>query len=88
MEMLPNLLLIAGVAVAVYVLIKMLLAPIKWIFKFLLNAASGFLLLLLANFISGFFNFTIPVNLITCLIAGIFGIPGTIFIVVALLFIG
>ena len=88
MEMLPNLLLIAGAAVAVYVLIKMLLAPIKWIFMFLLNAASGFVLLLLANFISGFFNFSFPVNLITCLIAGIFGIPGAIFIVVAMLFLG
>ncbi len=88
MEMLYTLLLAAGVVVAVWVLIKMLAAPIKWIFKFLLNAVSGFLLLFLANFVSGFFNFAIPVNLLTCLIAGIFGIPGVIFIVVGILFLG
>lgn len=87
MEMLPNLLLIAGVAVAVYVLIKMIAAPIKWIFKFLLNAATGFLLLFLANFVSGFFDFSIPINLLTCLVAGVFGIPGVILIVMALLFL-
>ena len=86
MDMIYNILLIAGVAVAVYVLFKILAAPIKWIFKLLINAVLGFLLLFLANFVGGFFNFTIPVNLLTCVISGAFGIPGVIFLVIVILF--
>ena len=86
MELLSNVLMIAGVIVAVYVLIKILSAPIKLIFKLLINAVVGFLLLFLANFVGGFFDFSIPVNLLTCLISGVFGIPGVIFLIVVVLF--
>lgn len=86
MEILTNVLFIAGVIIAVYVLIRILAAPIKLIFKLLLNALVGFLLLFLANFVGGFFNFSIPVNVLTCLISGVFGVPGVIFLVVVFLF--
>ena len=82
METLSTLLLIAAVVVALYVVLKIVSAPIKLIFKLLINAVSGFLLLFLANFVSGFFDFSIPVNLLSCLISGVFGIPGVIFLVV------
>ena len=86
MDIITTGILIVGVLVALYVLIRILAAPIKWIFKLLLNALTGFLLLFLANFISGFFDFSIPVNLVTCLISGVFGIPGVIFLVIVMLF--
>ena len=86
MDMIYTVLLCAGVAVALYVLFKILAAPIKWAFKLLINAAVGFALLFLANFVGGFFNFAIPVNLLTCVIAGVFGVPGVIFLVVVLIF--
>lgn len=86
MEMLYTVLLIAAVVVAAYVLIKILAAPIKKIFKLLINAVCGFALLFLANFVGGFFDFSIPVNLLTCIIAGAFGIPGVIFLVVVVMF--
>ena len=82
MDTITTLLLLGGVVISIYVVIRILAAPIKWIFKFLLNALMGFLLLFLANFVSGFFDFANPVNLITCLISGVFGIPGVIFLVV------
>ena len=88
MEMLYTILLGAAVIVAIYVLIKIIAAPIKKIFKLLLNAVCGLLLLFIANFIGGFFNFAIPVNLLTCIIAGAFGIPGVIFLGVVVLFMG
>ena len=88
MEMLYTILLGAAVLVAIYVLIKILAAPIKKIFKLLLNAVCGFVLLFIANFIGGFFNFAIPVNILTCIIAGAFGIPGVIFLGVVVLFMG
>ena len=74
MEMLYTVLLIAAVVVAAYVLIKILAAPIKKIFKLLINAVCGF------------FDFSIPVNILTCIIAGAFGIPGVIFLVVVVIF--
>ncbi len=82
MDFVSTALLAVGVVISLYVLIRILAAPIKWIFKLLLNAVTGFLLLFLANFISGFFDFSVPVNLITCLVSGVFGIPGVIFLVV------
>ena len=86
MDMLYKGLLIVAVAVAIWVLIKILSAPVKFIFKWLINAVIGFALLFLANFVGGFFDFAIPVNLVTCLVAGGFGIPGVIFLVVVMLF--
>ena len=86
MEMLYTVLLIAAVVVAAYVRIKILAAPIKKIFKLLINAVCGFALLFLANFVGGFFDFSIPVNILTCIIAGAFGIPGVIFLVVVVMF--
>ena len=73
-------LMIAAVMSAV-VLFKIAAAPIRLIFKFMLNAVSGFMLLLLANLVSGFFDFSIPINLINCFISGVFGIPGVALLV-------
>ena len=86
METLYTILLGAAVIVAVYVLIKIIASPIKKIFKLLINAVCGLVLLFIANFVGGFFNFTIPVNILTCIIAGAFGIPGVIFLGVVVLF--
>ncbi len=86
MDIIYTVALVAAVAVALYVLFKILAAPIKWIFKLLINAVIGFVLLFLANFVGGFFNFEIPVNLLTCVISGVFGVPGVIFLVVVLIF--
>ena len=81
MQTVYSILLIVGCIFALYVLLKIIAAPIKLIFKILLNALVGFVLLFLANIVSSFFDFSIPINLISCLISGIFGIPGVIFLV-------
>ena len=81
MELIYTILMVVGCIFALYVLLKIVMAPIKWVFKLLLNALSGFVLLFLANLIGGFFNFSLTVNLINCLISGVFGIPGVIFLV-------
>ena len=88
MDKLSTILLGAGIIVAVYVLIRILAAPIKKIFKLLINAVCGFALLFVANFIGGFFDFSIPINILTCIVAGAFGIPGVIFLVVVVYFMG
>ena len=86
MDMMKMIVLGAAVVVSVYVLLRILAAPIKKIFKLLINAVCGFVLLFVANFVGGFFDFAIPINILTCIIAGAFGIPGVIFLVVVVMF--
>ena len=81
METLAIVFLLLAAVLSVVVVFKIAAAPIKLIFKLMLNALSGFLLLILANFISGFFDFSIGINLVSCLISGIFGIPGVAFLI-------
>ena len=57
-------------------LLRMLLLPLKLIFKLLLHSGSGFLCLWLLNTVSGFTGIYLPVNVITAAIAGFLGIPG------------
>ena len=82
METLALIFMLIAVVMSLVVVLKIAAAPIKLIFKLMLNALSGFLLLLLANFVSGFFDFSISINLINCLISGVFGIPGVAFLIV------
>jgi inhibitor of the pro-sigma K processing machinery len=76
METLAMVFLLIAAALSCVVIFKIAAAPIRLIFKLLLNALSGFMLLLLANLISGFFDFSVPINLLSCIVSGAFGIPG------------
>ena len=87
METMAIVFLIIAAVLSAIVVFKIAAAPIKLIFKLMLNAVSGFLLLLFANLISGFFDFSIPINLINCIISGAFGIPGVaLLVLIALMF--
>lgn len=57
-------------------LLRMLLLPLRLIFKLVLHSGCGFLCLWLLNTVSGFTGIYLPVNSITVLIAGFLGIPG------------
>ena len=81
METMAIIFLLIATIMSAVVVFKIAAAPIKLIFKIFLNAVSGFLLLLLANLISGFFDFSISINFINCLISGVFGIPGVAFLI-------
>ena len=86
MDILQTILLGAGVIVAIYVVLRMLAVPLKMVFKLVINAVIGYMMLFVANLVGGFFDFSIPIDLLTCLIAGVFGVPGVIFLVVVLIF--
>ena len=75
-----------ALVLSIVVVIKLLAAPVKLVFKILINAVSGFLLLIIANFISGFFDFSLLMSFLNCLISGVFGIPGVAFLIVLKLF--
>ncbi|MCH3965431.1 MAG: pro-sigmaK processing inhibitor BofA family protein [Clostridium sp.] len=69
-----------------YILVKVFSWPIRILFKLLVNAVLGALLLVIVNFVGNYFEFYIGINAVTALIAGFFGIPGVIFLVVFKLF--
>lgn len=64
-----------------WLLISIIRLPVKFFFKLLLNMLSGLVLLLVFNFIGGFFDFALGVNAVNALVAGILGIPGLVLLV-------
>ncbi len=60
---------------------KIFIVPLKTILKFILNSVIGGFIIIVINFIGGFFNFHIGLNLVTSIFVGILGIPGAIVVV-------
>ncbi|HHV46268.1 MAG TPA: pro-sigmaK processing inhibitor BofA [Tissierellia bacterium] len=65
-----------------YILGMLLVVPIKLLIKLIVNGVLGGILLLIVNFIGSFIGFSIVINPFTAVIAGIFGIPGVILLIV------
>lgn len=65
-----------------FLVAKLLLIPIKIVWRLGVNAVIGGLALLLINFIGGFFGLYIPINIITALTTGILGVPGVVMILI------
>lgn len=64
--------------VLIVLLFKIIKTPLKWAFKLLINAISGFIALAVLNFFGGIVGLTLTINLINCLVAGILGLPGVV----------
>ncbi len=56
----------------------LLLAPLKFIMKLLTNGLLGGLMLVIINLVGGIFSVTIAINPLSAVIAGYFGLPGVI----------
>ncbi|PRR80751.1 pro-sigmaK processing inhibitor BofA family protein [Clostridium vincentii] len=72
--------------VAVIVLF-IILKIFKWPLKILLNGIFGVVLLYIVNLVGANFGFSIGINVVTALIAGILGIPGVAALIIFKLFI-
>ena len=66
---------IAAVAVilAVWLLIKILALPVRFIIKLLINALCGFVSLLIVNFFGALLGFSLEIDLINCLVCIFYG---------------
>lgn len=73
MEKFVTLLIPALIAV---MLVRLLLLPMKFIFKVGIHSGCGFLCLWLLNSVSTFTGILFPINAVTVLIAGFCGLPG------------
>lgn len=56
--------------------VRLLLIPMKLVWKLAIHAGCGFACLWLLNTASGFTGVYLPINAVTVLIAGFLGIPG------------
>lgn len=61
---------------ALYIVGYLLLAPVKFLFKLVINSILGGVLLLLINWVGSFWDFQIPLSLISAVCVGALGIPG------------
>lgn len=63
-------------ALLALILVRLLLMPMKFVFKLLIHSACGFVCLWMLNSVSGFTGIFFPINAVTVLTAGILGLPG------------
>lgn len=69
------------------IIVKIFAWPLAVLTKLILNGIMGAVLLVLVNMIGGIFNLQIGINAVTALIAGFFGVPGVIFLIIFSLFL-
>lgn len=63
-------------AILALLLVRVLLLPVKLIWKLLANSATGFVCLWLLNAVAAFTGVLFPMNAATVLISGFLGLPG------------
>lgn len=72
-----------GGLLLLYVLGLIFAIPLKIIWKLFINSVVGFVLLFILNLIGdALLGFTIAINPLNALIAGVFGIPGVILLII------
>lgn len=72
-----GILVILGVILAAWVLLKLFKVSFKIIWKLLVNALIGGLVLFVLNFIPGV---NMPINWLTTILTGLFGVPAVLVI--------
>jgi inhibitor of the pro-sigma K processing machinery len=69
-------------ALLAVILVRLLLLPLRFLFKLGIHSGCGFLCLWLLNTVSVFTGIAFPMNAATVLIAGFLGLPGMGFLAV------
>lgn len=85
---LTNVLIVIGCAIAIFIIGKIFLFPIKKILKLVFNTIIGGAIIYIINLVGANFGFHIGLNIITSLVVGILGIPGAILLIILKFIIG
>ena len=67
--------------VILFLILKILSVPFKIIFKLVVNAIAGAVLLLIVNLFLSNFGAIVPLTNLNCILVGIFGVPAAIVLV-------
>lgn len=81
METLSPIVLIAAAVIGIIIVIRILKKPIRFIFKMLINAGIGFLLLTVFNIFGSVIGLTLAVNAANILVTALLGVPGVILLI-------
>lgn len=65
-----------------YIVVRVMIVPIQWIVKILVNSVLALVGLLVLNLIGNFVGFHLPVNLVTILGVAVLGVPGLVLVIV------
>lgn len=71
-----------------YIIVQVLFKPVKLLWKLAINSFIGLVLLLICNYIGAYFQFDLPINIVTVLVAGFLGLPGIILLICFQLLLG
>lgn len=67
--------------VILFIITQIVMRPIKLLWKIILNSTIGLALLLGFNYLGNFYDFNLPINIVTVLITGFMGVPGILLLV-------
>lgn len=67
--------------IILYIVLKIIAAPVKIIIKLMINAFVGGVVLFLINLVGAGFGFALNITWLTSLIVGIFGVPGVVLVI-------
>lgn len=81
-SLLSGILMIAAGIFVLWLIIKLFLTPLRWIFKLLINTAVGFAALWVLNFFGDFIGISLGLNWINALVVGVLGFPGVVLLLV------
>ena len=62
----------------IYVLGKLLIVPLKWVGRLLINSIIGGIVIFFINLIGGYWGIFLPLNVLTAVITGLLGVPGVV----------
>jgi len=65
-----------------YLIGRVLLIPLKWVAKLLINALVGGVVLWVINYFGSYINIHLPINPITALTVGFLCVPGVVLLFV------
>lgn len=85
---LTSILIMIGCALAILIIGKIFLFPLKLLLKLVFNTIIGGAIIYIINLIGANFGFHIGLNIITSLVVGILGIPGAILLLILQFIIG
>lgn len=64
-----------------FVIGRIFIVPIKWIFKLACNSVLGGVIIWIINLIGGVWGFHIGLNVYTSVLVGLLGIPGAVILI-------
>lgn len=66
---------------ALYVVGYLFLVPIKMLLRLILNSILGGVFIILVNFIGSYWDFHLPLNLLSAIMVGVLGLPGAVLLI-------